>query len=480
MTLRRSNHRLLALVTLTFLTLVSPLQAWGVTGGTDALGPTLDLTEIIGQVTDTDQEADDEPRAFLLTMGQGDEVWEKFGHNAIWIHDPERGTDWVYNYGVFDFNSPGYWNRFVRGNWIYQLAVFDIYTTLLEYQYRDRTVIAQELNLSREEFEELREFLEWNAQPENAEYLYDYYRDNCSTRVRDLIDMVTGGALYEATGETPSGTTYRWHSYRLVDGDLPVHTGLAIGLGPSADRPITVWEEMFLPGALMERVREIEIPGPDGEPVPLVRGEQILYEARGRAAEAAEPSSLILHYLIAGLLIGGAFLAVGGHLGYHESAERVEDDEYRGPTILTRLAQVGLVILGVGWALSSGAAGILLTGLWAFTNHSIAHRNLNLFQLDPLAIVLVVTIPALLFGAQWARRPSELLTRVIAAGSVFGALLQLTPWFSQGNGEIIALAVPANLGLAGAVYLLRRYRYGPRADTGVDSPGYQRSVPASR
>ncbi|HEY7527705.1 MAG TPA: DUF4105 domain-containing protein, partial [Candidatus Deferrimicrobiaceae bacterium] len=85
---------------------------------------------------------------YLLTMGNGDAVWEKYGHNALWIHDPIEGTDWVFNYGVFDFNSPGYWSRFIAGDWLYQLAVSDIRETLAQYQYLNRTIVAQELALT--------------------------------------------------------------------------------------------------------------------------------------------------------------------------------------------------------------------------------------------------------------------------------------------------------------------------------------------
>ena len=106
-----------------------------------------------------------ETTIYLLTMGQGDMVWEKFGHDALWVHDPVRGTDQVYNYGVFDFHSPGYWGRFVKGNWIYQIAADDIYRTMASYQYWNRTLVAQELNLTAEQKAELQAFLEWNVRP---------------------------------------------------------------------------------------------------------------------------------------------------------------------------------------------------------------------------------------------------------------------------------------------------------------------------
>ena len=146
----------------------------------------------------------DQLTVHLLTMGTGDAVWEKYGHNAIWVRDPVAGTDWVYNYGVFDFNSPGYWGRFIRGDWLYQLAVWPARETLAMYEMDNRTIVRQELDLTGEQKAELAAFLEWNARPENREYLYDYFRDNCSTRIRDVIDSVLGGSLRAATDTVPT------------------------------------------------------------------------------------------------------------------------------------------------------------------------------------------------------------------------------------------------------------------------------------
>src|SRR5690606_12461186 len=222
---------------------------------------------------------------YLLTMGSGDAVWEKYGHNALWIHDPVRGTDWVFNYGVFDFDSPGYWSRFVRGDWLYQLAVSDIGQTLAQYEYLNRTVVAQELDLSGAQKAELAAFLEWNYRPENREYLYDYFRDNCSTRIRDAIDRVLGGTLRAATESVPTETSFRWHSRRLIAGTPVVYTGLHAGLGPRADRPISAWEEMFLPEKLQEAVGSLEVVASTGSRGPLVRSERVLYEAVDRAPD---------------------------------------------------------------------------------------------------------------------------------------------------------------------------------------------------
>jgi hypothetical protein len=380
----------------------------------------------------------------LLTMGQGDAVWEKFGHNALWIHDPAAGTDRVYNYGIFDFNSPGYWGRFVKGDWLYELGVTDIHSTLYVYRYLNRSVWGQELALTPAERRELQAFLETNARPENREYLYDYFRDNCSTRVRDALDRVLGGRLRAATAGMPTGTTYRWHSERLIAEDRVSYVGLAAGLGPAADREIDRWEEMFLPFAVQARVRELRTVDEAGREVPLVAREWTMFEAVDRFGERDAPPFWTPWFLLAGVLLGGALVALARALPR------------------SRAARAAFAALSSLWLLFAGLGGFVLLFLWALTNHAIAYRNENLLQLSPLAIPLIVLAPLAALGVRAAVRPARLLAGAVAALSVLGFLMQVLPGIDQRNAQIIAFALPVNLALAWALAMIESRR-GERA-----------------
>jgi hypothetical protein len=401
---------------------------------------------------------------YHVTMGPGDMVWEKFEHNAIWIHDPVRGTDHVYNYGAFDFDEPGYWGRFIRGYWRYWLDVSDIHRTV--YIYRDflnRSVYAQELNLTAAQRADLRDFLEWNALEENRYYFYDYFLDNCSTRIRDALDRVLGGRLRLATGDSLTGTTYRWHSDRLVADDVGTLTGLRVGLGPGADREINAWEEMFLPGKVRELLHRTQVPDEQGRMVPLVRQEMTLYEAVGRAPVRAMAPGWTGWYLLVGVVLGGLFAA----LGYGATRSRAARFGFAGASAL--------------WAAFLGTGGLILAFLWAFTNHAVAYRNENLLQLNPLALTLVLLVPALAFGARWAARPALAMMAVVAGLSVLGVLISPLPWFAQVNGSIIALVLPTYLGLLWATYTLSRAAgsAAPAPPTSRQRPGRTRT-PARR
>src|SRR5207249_7657865 len=121
---------------------------------------------------------------------------------------------------------------------------------------------------------------------ENKYYRYNYYTDNCSTRVRDAIDKAIDGQIKAQLAPRPTGTTFRWHTRRLTRVDALWYTLLNTVLGPATDRPITEWEECFLPIKLRDHLRSVSIKDPDGHDVPLVKSEKILFSS----TRAPEPT----------------------------------------------------------------------------------------------------------------------------------------------------------------------------------------------
>src|ERR1700738_4646223 len=242
---------------------------------------------------------------YVLTFGWGDEVWERFGHNAIWIKDRKRGTDTTYNWGMFSFHEPRFLTRFLTGDTRYWIQAFDLDTMLAEYKRRNRSVLAQELNLTPAQRLSLQQFVQWNALPQNKFYRYDYYRDNCSTRLRDAIDHALGGQLQTATTTRMTSGTYRWHTQRLMSGDIPLYTGVTLALGHPADKPLSMWEEMFLPVRMANDLRTVNIADSIGTQIPLIRSETAIFTA-GRPPEPAAPP----YYLPLFVAVGIIFAAV--------------------------------------------------------------------------------------------------------------------------------------------------------------------------
>jgi hypothetical protein len=376
---------------------------------------------------------------YLLTFGWGDAVWERFGHNAIWIKDRSRGTDVTYNWGMFDFNQPRFLRRFLTGETRYWMEAIDLQPMLRFYKERNRSILAQELNLTPAQRLKLQQFVEWNALPQNKFYRYDYYRDNCSTRLRDALDHAVSGQLQLATVTRMTSGTYRWHTQRLMKGDIPLYTGVTLALGRPADKPLSMWEEMFLPVRMANDLRSVSLVDSARARIPFVRSESALFTA-GRPPEPAEPPNYFPWFVAAGILVAAAMIALV------RSAESGH-----------KLAFFAVTAIATLWSLVAGLAGTALTIAWLFTRHYFMSRNENLMHLDPLLLGLAVLIPFSVYGLRGVSRALR-LSGFIAALSLLGFVLQGLPFFDQRNGEIIALALPINLAVWWTLHRLTVYR----------------------
>lgn len=378
---------------------------------------------------------------YLMTMGPGAFVWERFGHNAIWIHDEARQTDIAYNWGLFSFDQEGFILRFLRGHMDYWMEGVDAEASASYYMRTDRSIWVQELNLSPDQRRALLEFVEWNALPENRFYRYDYFRDNCSTRARDAIDRVLGGALQAQTDNVLTDASYRDHTRGAVGEASLLYTGIMLGLGPATDRNLTAWEEMFMPLQLMERIRDVTVETPSGEQAPLVLSERQVYRSAQLPAEPAQPPSLF-GYLATGLLIASGIVASVRAAGRHRGA-RVA---FRTITIL--------------WCSVAGLLGTVLVLLWIATDHTAAWANQNLFHFNPLLLVLALLLPMAVTPTSRRRRETFMVAALAVGLSLLGVVLGLLPWFYQENLELILLALPVNLALGYAAWFLHRQSLG--------------------
>ncbi|HEY4648466.1 MAG TPA: hypothetical protein VIG95_05130, partial [Gemmatimonadales bacterium] len=228
--------------------------------------------------------------------------------------------------------------------------------------------------------------------------------------------------------------------------DPPIYTGLLLALGQPVDRPISAWQEMFLPLAMREWIRTIQVTGADGRQHPLVKSERTLFGSTAPAPPGRPPSWLLM-YLIGGLVIGGSTVALSSAVGQNRVAR-----------------WVFLLVVWI-WSLVSGIAGVILAGLWGLTDHAAAYHNENVLQADLLSLLLIWWLTRLVLGAPTRARAAMMVAAVIAALSLLGLLLKLLPQFYQVNGQVIALALPAHAGVALAVYRLGSQELRTRASS---------------
>jgi hypothetical protein len=338
------------------------------------------------------------------------------------------GTDLTYNWGMFSFDQVGFLPRLLKGTMLYWMAPIPYDRLVGAYVQANRSVWVQELAIAPERRVELEAALQENARPENAFYRYDYYRDNCSTRVRDALDRAVDGRLRATLAGVPTSTTYRWHTRRLLQTMPTMYSGIQLVLSRKADRPIDRWEEGFLPVRLMEAVRDVRVSDGAGGERPLVVSEREAFRSTGPAEPAAPPRRFFA-YLAIGVALVGALVACA-----------------RGAAAGRGWSRVVLALLAGAWSLFAGVAGVILLGAWLFTDHVFWYPNWNLLQTSPLALPLAALVLALVVrpsAPAWATK----LAQACAILSLVGLALGMIPALGQQNAEILALTVPANLGV---------------------------------
>jgi hypothetical protein len=336
-------------------------------------------------------------RVSVLTMGPGDHPFTRFGHNAILLEwgDGGRGKNAVYNFGTFEFDGLNGVRDFMAGRFRYWLSVTTLEQTRRAYAAAERSLTAQELDLTSAERAELQRALVRNARPEHRYYDYDYYRDNCSTRVRDALDGLLGGALRRRV-VGPGSMTFRQHTLTRV-GEAPwLYFGLDVALGAPTDRPTTRWEELFLPQELHDALA-VQTRERDGLRVPLVRHERSLL-ANQRPAVPREPPAPWLAFGASGALLGAVLAALGRGA--------------RSRPALRVLFGVATAVVG----LLLGLLGVALS-VFAASKHWAAHQNPSLLGCPPWALGLVVVGVGFALGRPRSARTLQILLGVLLATS---------------------------------------------------------------
>jgi opacity protein-like surface antigen len=358
----------------------------------------------------------------LISYGPGETYWERFGHDAIEVRDSASGEAVDFNYGVFDFNESNFFLNFARGRMHYLMDAEFSAPEQASYAQDGRSVTRQRLALSPQQAATLRDFLLWNLQPKNAGYNYDYYADNCTTRVRDALDKVLGGALKKQLLPRAGGMTYRQQTDRLMSAQPWLMLVLDLGLGPYADKPLNGWQESFLPMTLQSALNSVRIDNGDGGSQPLVASEQLISANRLDVPPDAAPD-LRLPLAVAGLLFAILLL------------------------LAWRFWPLGYALLGTLYLVVAGLVGILLLVLWTLTSHHSAWANANLLFFNPLAFLLLPTLWRTRRGMAASRFIDTLLLLQLLA-LLIAAALHLLQGVVQQNQPWLLFALPCWLVLA--------------------------------
>ncbi len=302
----------------------------------------------------------------IVTCGpyQG-ELYSAFGHSAIHVRDMENKIDLVFNYGVFDFNQPNFYLNFTRGHLLYSLAVSSYYDFSEPYVDDNRFIHEQVLDLDQNQKQAVFEYLLWNAQPQNRDYLYDYFYDNCATRVRDVLVEVLGDDIQFDSNYVEESYTVRELCDQYLTkqpwGDL----GIDLCLGLPMDKNMEPYEYMFLPDYVERGFNQVKIRG-YGDWKPIVSETIVSYEPREQAEHKTLWRPAILFWILC--LLGMVITFFGVKYRQHRKF-------------------IDMVLFSV-----TGLIGWLLLLLWLFTDHKAAARNMNLIWALPFHFPIVLIL----------------------------------------------------------------------------------------
>ncbi len=237
----------------------------------------------------------------ILTCNPGLDVYSIYGHTAIRVSDPEQGFDSVYNYGVFSFETPDFLYRFAKGQTDYLMIGEKFRRFLPQYEEEKRSVYEQVLNLTPDGKNELFQALIENARPENRIYRYNFFMDNCATRVRDMIER-NAGATVRFTDNHPTESfrdliKHFHHTFRWFD------LGIDLLVGKKSDEPVSAYGQMFLPEYLFNQFARAEIIK-DGKTEPLVMETRTLAEFPNSKLKSDKPWPAVVFGLFFLLITG--------------------------------------------------------------------------------------------------------------------------------------------------------------------------------
>jgi hypothetical protein len=365
----------------------------------------------IAQIPDT---LSSDARISLVTITPGDAVYSMYGHSAIRVTDPPAGVDLAFNYGTFDFSQPWFVARFAYGRLEYYLSVSTVRDALRGADLEHRTVVEQVLDLRRSERDSLYAFLLWNLRPENRRYRYDFFFDNCATRIRDLFEQRLGTTVIW-TGDPAGGRTLRELLQPYARDRQWLGTGIDLGLGSSTDRPATVREAAFLPDLLAALVAGAVIgTGDETRPLAAAPPDTVFVPDVHPPAEVPRPWPAWSGWF--------ALLVVAG-VTWRERRRRHSSQPVEA---------VDRLVFGL-----AGTAGLVLGFLVFISEHAVTAPNWNLLWAAPTH-VLIAFMPG--------RAPRNAVTvyyalAAVGAAAVFpaAALFQSLPAIAFPLAAVVVL-----------------------------------------
>ena len=377
----------------------------------------------------------------VAVMGPGKPLYYWWGHIALIVDDAETDESYFFDYGIFNFNDDNFYKNFAFGRLLYRCARTNTERNINTYIAFNRSITIYTLDLLPEEKARVYSYASINVLPENRNYYYHHFKDNCSTRIRDLIDLGVNGQLKEKSENEISRYTLRQHVRRHTYHSLAEDWFLNYLMGQVIDTPITAWDDMFLPSEVGRQIENFRYTDLNGQTRKLVSSIDDVYMSVDRAPVLDKPRSQWPIQLGISLVLAAIFY----------SFFFIQAKNFSGK--LRWISLTGKALAGASMSLCGLFFGLAAVGLYfmsIFTNHDYTYQNANMIYYTPL---LLVSFPmGVLYAA--AKKEKKLqkygeLLRIIWLLSVLGLfismLIKLLPWFYQDNLTDQMLMLPIAL-----------------------------------
>ena len=305
----------------------------------------------------------------VLTIGPGSSLSDSFGHSAIRVQDKSKNYDLVFNYGVYDFNDPNFYSNFIKGYLNYSLGVSYYKDFKSSYISNNRSIKEQVLLLPDALNKKIADRLIFNSKTENKNYRYNYFSNNCSTIIKDIIDESLIDYDYENdyVVEKKGKNTYRNLIYENINKNSWGSLGIDICLGSYIDQEIDVKKNTFLPEYLFEYLNSSYYKHPDlSNKIKLVKKNNFInYE--NKEFQNLNSNNLFYSPLFIFIIISSFLLFLSSR-------------DLNNKVIHLILQSTHII---------TSAIGFLLLFLWFFTDHFTSAYNYNLLWANPLNIILI-------------------------------------------------------------------------------------------
>ena len=329
---------------------------------------------------------------YILTCSPGEEIYQVFGHTTFWIVDDSTRLNYIYHYGTFNYADPNFYLNFIKGRLNYMLALESYPAFIQEYSNDGRDVYKYKLNLTYNQKVKLYEFLTWKSKPENRYYMYDFFLDNCATRVRDVLENIYGDSLVYP--DIKIDLTYREAIKPYMQGKPWLRFGTNLVLGMPTDKKLDAYSAMFLPDYIDTVICASKLKTPSGlENLGFNRSYLIQSNYEINKKPFFNPTYFFWFLLFLTALI--IFI------------------EYKKEK---KFKAIDFTLLFV-----TGLTGIIILFMWFGTDHSPVKWNLNILWAFPTHIITAFLI--------FKQKFDLFVKKYLFIFSIINIILAITMWF---------------------------------------------------